>query len=489
MIMKMAKYKLIMTGDLHLDPSRPFEIKDKRVKNFNNIFKQVIDKAIEEEVVGILFLGDLFDSFSPSPSVVNFVRQQLLRLQKNNIIFYTIFGNHDSSGDISTFKTGISIDYVQLVQNNILELIDPRIDTVRKKKTIGYRDINSNIRIYGVGYYESKTLEVLQTFFQPDKIDKNKFNILLLHVFVKGVNEVPQSRQTKIPINELTKFGFNIVGIGHFHGHHVKDGIKKDRDTLYMAPGSPINWRFNHLGTQGYYLLELDTKTKDIKYQFQKVQSQYLMKRILINESDKHDSSYYEFKIFERVDELVKSTELPIILTIKIKGLLTDESETLDSLEIKNKILTKFGKEILFLNKVNLSSLNYEEVSLLEEDTSFDDEENYDEVVIKQIKKRVDPQLSDVIIDGFRQITMVYDTHYDKLLKSGNLPKKIQDKLTSNIEKKVLEHINNISKSDNDKIEDSQKEEQKEDKEDKEIKTKVQNSSKKSSGVGLDKFF
>lgn len=86
---------ILVVGDLHLRATSPCSRVDNILETFWFKARQVVDIVKSRGVCAVIFLGDVFDSPSPSLSVVweflNFV--DLLRVP-----VYTIVGNHDVYG-------------------------------------------------------------------------------------------------------------------------------------------------------------------------------------------------------------------------------------------------------------------------------------------------------------------------------------------------------------------------------------------------------
>jgi len=445
-------FSFLVTGDTHLDVSYPIQIRKDRINDFNFCFKQIIDIAIEEKVNAILFLGDLFDNYRPSPNTVNFIKEQLVRLKKEKITFYTIFGNHDATGDSESINYGISIDYIKLAEDNIVELIDPRFDFAREIETVGYRDFNKYIRIYGVGCYKNGTLSIINNYFSPQKIDKNKFNILLLHSFIDKVNNIPYSKEKSIPLKEIEKFGFNVVATGHLHFSKHKNGFFNPSSTIYLTPGSPIDWNFSQLGTKKVCIFtvtindNINTNIRNFQfdYKYKNIISNYFMDKIVIENIDNvSDPQYYKNKILREIEDRINSTNKKLILSIKIKGKFEDNNSKPNSLKIQKEILEKYGSNILFLDNIKITNLKSGSIEI-EEENIEEKLKQQDELIIKLFKEYFPSKISNIFIESYNEIKKTYDDNYNKLLKDGKLPKIIREPLNTTIKNRIINSIKNI---------------------------------------------
>lgn len=89
--------RILHTADTHLG-YRQYH-KPEREEDFREAFETVVTDAIESDVDAVVHAGDLFNRSRPSISSLSDLVQQLSRLQKHGIPFYTIVGNHDGTRD------------------------------------------------------------------------------------------------------------------------------------------------------------------------------------------------------------------------------------------------------------------------------------------------------------------------------------------------------------------------------------------------------
>ncbi len=88
---------LLHVSDTHLG-NRQYG-SDVRKDDMAKAFDQAIDIAVDEGVDAVIHTGDLFDSRTPSLPEVTRCIQTLRKLEKANIPFYGIVGNHDRKMD------------------------------------------------------------------------------------------------------------------------------------------------------------------------------------------------------------------------------------------------------------------------------------------------------------------------------------------------------------------------------------------------------
>lgn len=93
--------KLLHLADIHLE--KTFRMLGEKGaaqrKSLEAAFRHAVDLAVAERVNLVLIAGDLFDSPKPSPAIVEFVIQQLRRLDEAGIRTALVAGNHDVADD------------------------------------------------------------------------------------------------------------------------------------------------------------------------------------------------------------------------------------------------------------------------------------------------------------------------------------------------------------------------------------------------------
>lgn len=197
----MAKeVKIIHTGDLHLGmtfKSIGYKSKIHR-RDCQDVFSNIIDLCIKENVDALLIAGDLFDSQNPSKSIITFVTDELKRLKDKKIPVFTISGNHDSCTKDSLWFAHKFPSNVVLFDNNNLE-----------PKTVG------NITVYGLAY-TNNTKEPLKDF-KAEKSDN--FKVGLIHGSTTNikVEEDPESSYRPIKKSQIDSSNLDYVALGHFH--------------------------------------------------------------------------------------------------------------------------------------------------------------------------------------------------------------------------------------------------------------------------------
>ncbi len=120
--------KIYVIGDVHLKYNDPFgfyDIKEKintRTKQKFTILNNIIDKVLKDTEANkkVVFLGDIFDSLSPSEKLKSMFFTVISRLLKNNVPVDIIMGNHDTNlMDIHNFMSAeaFNIDRLHIIKD------------------------------------------------------------------------------------------------------------------------------------------------------------------------------------------------------------------------------------------------------------------------------------------------------------------------------------------------------------------------------------
>nr|MDO8110166.1 DNA repair exonuclease [Candidatus Sigynarchaeota archaeon] len=437
--------KFLFTGDMHLDPDTPTTIARKRQEEFRKVFKQIIDIAIEQHVYGVCHAGDLFNSSSPAPMDVKFVIEQLQRLAASNIQFFYIRGNHEGTANLTELFRGWAGEYVDIPGFTNVQLIDPRFDEARKARTIGYRDVSGNIRIYGLGYFHGETGAVMNKYIDMEKIDQDKYNILLIHAYILGVNDSHMINVSEKPVSSSDIIGLNLdlVAFGHSHS---KVEPKKIDNTIFFGPGSPIDWRFGHSGSHGVYIVDIDAGNKTASFEWKDIDTDYFMTSIMIDGKDEpRPKSWYEGELSHNLTDLLQETTKPIILRVAFKGIYTPGSPELEGIALRNFIEEKItSKRLFFLDNVSTKYVGYKAPKEVMDIQKIREIVLDEDRILKFLKDSgVDEGLAKKLKNIYIDVNQAFDDPKN-LTRTGNLDGKVDKVLTDRIQTQISNHYSTI---------------------------------------------
>ncbi len=191
--------KFIHCSDTHLGRSN-FRLEERKL-DFFVAFESIIDAAIDEKVDFVIHAGDLFDTGRPDVETMISCVRQLMRLKREGIPFYTIWGSHDVSLTetpielLETLELAVNLSSKKLIKSGVrIELSGVRQGDVFIAGVPGRR---ANAR----AIYENLKVK-----------PAGKYNIFVFHHTVSEADNITSD----IPLSLLPK-GFNYYAVGHWH--------------------------------------------------------------------------------------------------------------------------------------------------------------------------------------------------------------------------------------------------------------------------------
>ncbi len=342
--------KFIHFGDTHLSRTYPSSIAIERVRAFNRAFQYVIDKAIEYDVDFIIHSGDLFDKLTPWPSVVNFVKMQLVRLDEHNIPLFIIRGNHDGGFDSEGVLRGCTLDLVKHPRVSSLNFIDPVYDSISKnhRATPGYRDYLDSVRLIGIGYFGHNTDKYFRRYV-PKALEKDlDAYILLLHIFIEGFTAHPPG-EPYLPLSMFEDMPFTYIAVGH--DHELRNPLSLRKGRYIACSGSSEKWDFYESDEKAFFIVTLKGN-KVVSINTERIPSEYLIKVITVESPYPQSPEWFAKRAIEELLSLAKTSDKRLILRIKFKGELSKGTPSDIPIELINKYamrLRKAGK-LLYLD-------------------------------------------------------------------------------------------------------------------------------------------
>jgi DNA repair exonuclease SbcCD nuclease subunit len=231
--------KLLCTGDLHLGrhPTGIPEPLDGREYSPGSIWRDVVEKAIDEEVDLVVVAGDIVDRKNRYFEAFGDFEAGVKKLTEEEIPLYVVAGNHDFDA-VPDLLEGLS-DYeiTQLGRNGEWEFAALPVDG------------NPSIHIAGWSYpdrhVDYNPLDQLQVRFTdgPPALG-------VLH----GDLGSADSRYAPITETDLDKTGIDAWVIGHLHNPNLRSEISP----FIVTPGSPQPLDPSERGLHGPWVLMVD---------------------------------------------------------------------------------------------------------------------------------------------------------------------------------------------------------------------------------------
>lgn len=270
--------RLIHTADLHLDSafSSRFskEEAEERRRNLLIAWNKLLQYGIERKVQAILISGDLFDSPVVSRSTMEIF---LSSIRKNpEISFFYLRGNHDTK---NTFRFRDD-----LPKNLFLFSKEGKKYRLKEKLVLLGQEFYGTERRSEFPEESYGTESLLELPEEPEELVEEELlspssakdavqsiwnlkeedcNILMLHGVLREGGPEVQNEQG-ISLKQLSRYPIHYLALGHIH----KREEGKCGSLYYIYPGCLQGRGFDEEGEKGFYYLEIEEETKEIKAEF-----------------------------------------------------------------------------------------------------------------------------------------------------------------------------------------------------------------------------
>lgn len=241
----MKPFSFIHVADLHLGYAQ-YNL-DVRRQDFDNAFREVVDKTIELKPDFMLIAGDLFHVARPSNVTLETAITGFRRLRDAGIPVLTVDGGHDSAPNMVTGTILNPLDSAGLVHY------------LPRHEGACWR--NESCYVYGVPNFRTKrrTDEQLPLFMEQNKPapDLSLFNVFLFHMAVDlpYIDKPYQMEAEASP--EIMPDGFNYFAGGHVH----KPSKNKFKNGLLVYSGCTETVSYDDAQVdKGFYHVEVDEK-------------------------------------------------------------------------------------------------------------------------------------------------------------------------------------------------------------------------------------
>jgi len=238
-------FSFVHVADLHLGYAQ-YNL-DVRREDFENAFREVVDKTIELKPDFMIIAGDLFHHARPSNVTLETTITNFKRLRDAGIPVLTVDGGHDSAPNIVTGTILNPLDSAGLIHYL------PRYEGASWR--------NESCYVYGVPNFRTRTRteEQLPIFLEQNKPspDPSLFNIFLFHMALDlpYIEKPPQMEVEASP--DLMPDGFNYFAGGHVH----KNAVSKFKGGWLVYSGSTETVSYDDADMEkGFYHVKVDEK-------------------------------------------------------------------------------------------------------------------------------------------------------------------------------------------------------------------------------------
>jgi len=331
-------FSFIHVADLHLGYAQ-YNL-DVRRQDFDNAFREVVDKTIELKPDFMLIAGDLFHVARPSNVTLETAITGFRRLRDAGIPVLTVDGGHDSAPNMVTGTILNPLDSAGLVHY------------LPRHEGACWR--NESCYVYGVPNFRTKrrTDEQLPLFMEQNKPapDPSLFNVFLFHMAVDlpYVDKPYQMEAEASP--EIMPDGFNYFAGGHVH----KLSKNKFKNGLLVYSGCTETVSYDDAQVdKGFYHVEVDEKGVPT---LNRVRLESPRRFVVL---DPDYTGMLPPKITNEAVELVKENDLEgAILVLVLKGTLPSEA---NRAEVDLTRIREAAKKALYIYPI--SRLRETEVS------------------------------------------------------------------------------------------------------------------------------
>ena len=283
--------RLIHTADLHLDSafSSRFskEEAEERRRNLLIAWNKLLQYGIERKVQAILISGDLFDSPVVSRSTMEIF---LSSIRKNpEISFFYLRGNHDTKNtfrfrdDLPKNLFLFSKEGKKYRLKEKLVLLGQEFYGTERRNEFPEEPYGTERRSeFPEESYGTESLlelpeepeelveeELLSPSSAKDAVQsiwnlkEEDCNILMLHGALREGGPEVQNEQG-ISLKQLSRYPIHYLALGHIH----KREEGKCGSLYYIYPGCLQGRGFDEEGEKGFYYVEIEEETKEIKAEF-----------------------------------------------------------------------------------------------------------------------------------------------------------------------------------------------------------------------------
>lgn len=283
--------RLIHTADLHLDSafSSRFskEEAEERRRNLLIAWNKLLQYGIERKVQAILISGDLFDSPVVSRSTMEIF---LSSIRKNpEISFFYLRGNHDTKNtfrfrdDLPKNLFLFSKEGKKYRLKEKLVLLGQEFYGTERRNEFPEEPYGTERRSeFPEESYGTESLlelpeepeelveeELLSPSSAKDAVQsiwnlkEEDCNILMLHGALREGGSEVQNEQG-ISLKQLSRYPIHYLALGHIH----KREEGKCGSLYYIYPGCLQGRGFDEEGEKGFYYVEIEEETKEIKAEF-----------------------------------------------------------------------------------------------------------------------------------------------------------------------------------------------------------------------------
>lgn len=231
-------FKFIHAADIHLDsPLRGLSAYENapaaRLRNASrDAFKELVTKAIDEQVSFVVIAGDLYDGDWRDYNTGIFFVGQMGRLAKAGIRVFLLHGNHDAESEITKKLT-----------------LPSNVTVFSSRSAHVYHIDEYKVALHGQSFASRSVTENLASTYKS-KVSGH-YNIGVLHTALEGYTAHPN--YAPCTVEELHGKGYDYWALGHVHEYQHWTGA-----STIVFPGNLQGRHVRETGRKGAVTVTVD---------------------------------------------------------------------------------------------------------------------------------------------------------------------------------------------------------------------------------------
>lgn len=298
--MHLKMNEICVISDCHLGYRH--RLKHQRLIDYENAFKDAIEKAMRFNPILVIFLGDLFHYPKPDARTLHLAIKTIRKIAEKCKVILCI-GNHEIEGSLDTTY----LNFFSEIHSNIyvLNSTTPHINFLINEKKFS---------IHGFEYTRNKeNAEKILEKISSEISSKGKdiVNILCLH---QALQNYLEPHEISLQIIKIFAKKFDLILLGHLHKHKKIEEIS-DVPAFYV--GSTERISFNESENKNGFLVFHDLNFSSPEF----IEVRSAKMRVI---KEYYDEEKTPEEINERIKKLIEENSdvkcLQIDIDVKIKG-------------------------------------------------------------------------------------------------------------------------------------------------------------------------
>jgi len=311
---------------------------NQREADFYDAFSQVVEQIKKIKPDYIIHTGDLFHRSSPSNRAITYALEKFNEIDKLNIPFILIAGNH------STPRTNLSSPILKIFENfkNIY------VSYEQEYKKIEF----DNIVFHTLPHMNDETIANSQIEKCEQNIDSTKKNIMMLHCSVGAWYLMQEFGEWVYPTDKEYIFSkMDYVALGHWHGF----GNVGKHENVYYSGSSERTSLNDKRNEKGFIVLTIeDDLLNTLQIEYKQIDIRPIRQKQI--DCEDYENSITNLDVADTKDAIVE---------VKLINLTALQSIDISNKEIKELFPDAMSVSIKREFKVNTNDVSVEDIEAL----------------------------------------------------------------------------------------------------------------------------